>query len=280
MPEDTEKTTNSTYQFDPAIQTEKIAFDAAELVPCGGCGRMNPPNRLKCLYCAHELEIRAGAGVVRPVLRKLELWERGFNLILRGTQPAADRTKAAEVLSADVSFIDEVLSAGLPLPLARVESEKGASILASTLTDIGFDCSVVADDELNADRLPVRLRSIQIADLTIGLTDFNTGEMTTIDIPQLMVAVPGRLMSGRIDASEKRGRKGKSKVLDEIETASDELVLDLYIRGDKIGYRVNQAGFDFSVLGPEKGFIAAENMHRLLILLKQSAPGLVVARQL
>src|SRR5688572_9496157 len=92
MAEDPDKPDHSdTPGFDPRIQTENIAFDPQELVACVGCGRSNPPTRLKCLYCGRDLETKAeNAELIKPTLRKLELWERGINLILAPRQPETE----------------------------------------------------------------------------------------------------------------------------------------------------------------------------------------------
>ena len=67
------------------IQSEKIAFEPDEMLACPGCSRRNPPNRLNCFYCGRELEIIPKKAVlVRPVLRHLESWEKGHNLVYLG----------------------------------------------------------------------------------------------------------------------------------------------------------------------------------------------------
>ena len=269
--------TSPTNIFDPALQTEKIAFDSEQLVICDGCGRANPPNRFNCIYCARELANIAETDTnAKLVLRKLELWEKGFNVIFRSHRNA-DLKKAAELLSADAEFIQTTIDAGTPLPLARVESEKEALYLISALAQCGLDCGLVADEDLRVSHLPTRIRRIDLDGQRIGLTNFNTSSVTTADLSQLAVAVLGRLISGRRDMTEKRGRKGKVKLLDETETSSDELVLDLYLGGEPDGYRINQAGFDFSCLGEEKGLLAAENMLRLMRKLRNVAPELTVS---
>src|SRR5688572_12499342 len=85
MPDDPDKQPSSRSSFDPLLQTEDIAFKTEEMVTCS-CGRSNPPNRLKCLYCGLELNIDvADGGTVKATLRPLELWERGFNVVF--TEP-------------------------------------------------------------------------------------------------------------------------------------------------------------------------------------------------
>jgi len=262
--------------FDPNIQSEKIAFDADQMIGCKGCGRMNPPNRFKCLYCAHELEVQIDAGSLKPVLRKLELWERGFNVVVKEKGSGADIEKIAVLLSMEPAAVEDILSMGVPLPLARVDSEKEALFLQTSLEPLGLDCSIVSDNDLASDTLPVRLRGLALSDGLITVTEFNTGNERTHDIADLVLVVSGSLTQGRVDSLEKRKRGGPGKVLHETATTSDEAVLDIYTRGDRIGYRINQAGFDFSCLGPDKGLLAGENMRQLAVRLKQAAPALKV----
>ena len=267
----------SSTPFDPNIQSEKISFDAEEMIACEGCGRMNPPNRFKCLYCARDLEVSlSDAASVRPVLRKLELWERGFNVVVLEVSSGADAEKIAAFLSMDVAHIKDILDAGVPLPLARVESEKEANFLQNSLAKIGLKCVIVSDVDLAPDTLPVRLRALDISDETIAVWDFNTGEAKIHDLGDLVLAVTGSITHGRVDSLEKRLRGGKKRVLDETATTSDEAVLDIYTCESVIGYRINQAGFDFSCLGDDKSLLAGENLRLLVVRLKENAPQLNV----
>jgi hypothetical protein len=259
--------------FDPNIQSEKIAFDPDQMIACKGCGRMNPPNRFKCLYCAHELDVPVDAVSLKPVLRKLELWERGFNVLVQEKGSGADVEKIAALFSMEPTAVEEILSAGVPLPLARVDSEKEALFLHTTLEPLGVDCSIVSDAELATDTLPVRLRGLALSDGSITVTEFNTGDERTHDMGELVLAISGSIIQGRVDSLEKR-KGGENKVLNETATTSDEAVLDLYTRGDPVGYRINQTGFDFSCLGADKGLLAGENMRQLAVRLKQEAPAL------
>jgi hypothetical protein len=84
------------------------------------------------------------------------------------------------------------------------------------------------------------------------------------------------LATGKIDSVEKRRRKGKTTVLAEATTSTDESVFDLYTGADAIGFRVHLAGFDYSCLGDEKALLATENMSRLIRQLCLHAPRLTV----
>lgn len=263
----------SLHAFDPSIQTENIAFGQDELIKCKGCGRKNPPNRLKCLYCAHELEFQtADAASIKPFLRKLELWERGFNIILRGKTADIIIERAAHYLSLEPADLTHILDTGASLPLARVESEAEAVILKTGLEKQGLTCIVVSDVDLAAEKMPVRLSRIDILENSFALRDFNTGKLTEIGVDDLALIVPGLINSSRVDSLEKKRRKKESKMIEESATASDESLLDIYSRFDSTGFRINLAGFDFSCLGDDKGMLAAENLRRLTSVLKEKAP--------
>lgn len=260
--------------FDPAIQTENLAFEANEMIACRGCGRANPPNRHKCLYCARELEIKAEhAAVIKPVLRKLEPWERGFNVILTERKEQAQTAKIAKLFSADATNVAAMLENDTPLPLARVESEADAAILKQNLEALGLECLIVSDADLESEKPPARLNSITFGDGQISLRDFNTEKITHLQPHDLALSVTGILVTGKVESLEKRRRRGKeTKVIDETATGGDEPLLDLYTRTDKTGFRVHLAGFDFSGLGDDKGLLAAENLRTLIIALKEHSP--------
>jgi len=81
---------------DLPIQAENPAFKPEEMIVCVKCERKNPPTRLNCFYCGAELEIsEMQSQYLKPNLRKLEIWEKEFNLIY---QPKLlDETKIAEI---------------------------------------------------------------------------------------------------------------------------------------------------------------------------------------
>jgi hypothetical protein len=262
-----------TPSFDPRIQSENIAFDPSAMVKCGGCGRMNPPNRLKCIYCAKVLALsQPSSTAIKLTLRKLELWEKGFNLVVREQMARPQVLEAAKFLSIESDNVEAVLEAGVPLPIARVESEAEAKLVQDGLAACGIGCSIVGDDELDAERLPVRLSGLEFVGDRCVPTDFNTGERAAVPLVELSLIVPGIVTIERVDSLEKKRRGGKTKLIDETATASDEMLLDLYTRHSRIGYRINLTGFDFSCLGDDKGLLAGENMRLLIVHLIRLLP--------
>ena len=259
--------------FDPQIQSENIAFDPEAMVACSGCSRLNPPNRLKCIYCAKELAIEvADAASIKPTLRKLELWERGFNLVVGAKLAKPDIKGVGAFLSLDREDVAAVLDNETPLPIARVESENEALIVQERLSQFGVACSIVSDADLAADKPPVRLSRIDFLEGHLALTDFNTSKVVEIDAGEFVLLVPGVLSASKVDSLEKKRRGRETKVIDETATASDETLLDIYTRADPTGYRVHLAGFDFSCLGVDKGLLAGENLRLLIVRLKEHLP--------
>lgn len=255
-------------RFDPALQTEDIAYKPGEMVKCGNCGRQNPPNRLRCLYCASSIEVMDHTGV-KLTFRKLEAWEKGWNVVVKGTEATSDLRKAAGILSIDGSDLRRIVTSGVGLPAVRVESESEANVIQSSLQGLGVPADIVSDKDLEGERPPVRLSGLEI-NAGIGAIDFNTREITKLN-DDVALIVTGTIETSKTDVLEKR-RRGKLKLLEEVATTGDESLTDIYLRHDATGYRIQMSGFDFSCLGNEKAMLASENTRRLIEFLKAHFP--------
>lgn len=273
MPKKIDISTSKNNSFDPLIQSENIAFAPSDLILCGVCGRQNPPTRLKCLYCGQELKIDAeNLKKVRFFIRPMESWERGFNIIVREGK-AIDTISIPDVatlISQSIDDVDAILASSKRLPLARVESLKDAEIMTVKLASLGLICQVVSDETLATDQPPARLAGIEIGNESITFIAFLTLERTEILFSDLALIIPGFLSHSKTDLVEKRQRKG-SEVFEEVESSVHDAIVDVYSRTDPRGYRIQLAGFDFSCLGSEKGFLAGENIKRLIELLTRLA---------
>lgn len=257
------------------VQTEDIAFKPEELISCGKCARSNPPNRLKCVYCGAELEISAEqAANIKTNWRKLENWEKGFNLIYAPNpngESELDLAETAKILNLESDDLQKILQMRKTLPLARVESEKEAEIAAKKLSGRGLNTKIVSDEALAADKLPTRLRSLEFDGDKIVLIYFNNDEITQIKREDLVLIVSGAIYERKTESIEKR-KKGESKILDATETASDAGLIDIYNRENSVGYRILANGFDFSCLETKKGIVAVENLKKLAAKLCEFAP--------
>lgn len=273
MPENADTPSPARRPFDPEIQTEDIAFAPQELVTCE-CGRQNAPNRLNCLYCGSELTVDINkVGAAQAKLRPLEMWERGYNVVLKGVDgtDAVNVASVVSLLSMDADYLRSMIDMGVPLPLVRVESATEAAVVARELHKVGVMTITVSDDDLAPDKPPTRLSGIGFGPVLISLRAFNTGEVIEIPSGDLSLLVLGVIATGKVEAVEKK-RRGKTEVLDEAATMSDEAVLDIYARGFPFGFRVNLSGFDFSCLSQEKELLAAANLTKLINALRLHAP--------
>lgn len=267
-----EKQPKTSAKFDPLIQSEEIAFADAELVKCDQCSRNNPPNRPKCLYCGGLLD---GAADSALCLRKLEGWESGYNLIFCADASGKDidRTELARLLRYETSDIDTIMRPAVPLPVCRVETEREAALIQARLSELGMISSIIADAALAAGRPPTRIRSIEFLGEAMAFHDFNTGAIYEIAAENLALIVSGSITRSRLDSIERKRRGGRTTLIDESATVSDDIVLDIYTRQDAIGFRAYPTGFDFSSLGSDKGLLARDNFGLLITRLCEHAPG-------
>ncbi len=261
---------------DLPVQTENIAFKPEEMISCAKCQRRNPPNRLNCFYCAGELEISAAQSqFLKPNLRKLEAWEKGFNIIFLPNSQLVDNTKIGEIarlLKIENEALNKIILANNSLPLARAESQKEAEIAQAGLHELGVETTVVSDETLEIEKPTKRLRGIEFFDDKLILILFNNDEIVEVLADDLALIVTGAVFERRIEATEKYNKKGDNKILDTNETASDETLIDVFSRQDSIGYRIYAKGFDFSSLEAEKEMLAKDNIIKLAEKLRRFAP--------
>ena len=249
-----------------SVRSERIEFDAADLIPCGSCGRANAPNRSECIYCGKMLANLASRSEIKP--RDLEAWEKGFNIVVLNFPPELED---CEPLPIDRGLMLRAGEIGPPLPVLRTASEGAAAMAAERMAGVGALCLVVGDEELEGDRPPMRLRSITIEGNTFVLTDFNTPGKVTFIMDSLELIVSGRIFEERSEQMIRKDKKGVTE-LDRGSTMKDSGVVDLYFAGDRRTFRIEETGFDFSFLGPDKSNLAAENIKTLIERLREASP--------
>lgn len=258
------------------FQTENHAFEHSEMLTCAACERANAPTRRRCLYCAAELPLsekyRDAQKFEKLNLRKLEDWEKGWNLIFNG-QVSAEINYAvvSELLNLDSNILEKIIGSSKNLPLLRAETECEAEIVREQLKLAKIETKLVSDESLMPEIFPRRLRGLEFDENKIKLTLFNSGEVAEIAAADLMLIVSGAIFERRAETIEKRKKK-ETQIIESSETASDEIMFDIYSRDDRIGYRILTKGFDFSCLGAAKGIIARDNLKKLAAQLREIAP--------
>lgn len=276
MEKKTEETISGELSGNLPVQTENPAFAPDEMLGCGKCGRTNPPTRSKCLYCGAALTVSDEQGkFFKPNLRRLEIWEKGFNLILSSNSEKIEESKLAEIssmLKLENEVLREILASGESLPLARIETEKEAEIVQKRLGESGVETIILPDENLNLNKPPRRLRAMDFWEDRLVLILFNSDEIAEIEWEDVCLIVTGAIFERKVEATETRSKKGENKLLETNETASDESLFDIYSKEDRIGYRIAQNGFDFSCLGTRKSLLAVENIKKLAAELSNRAP--------
>lgn len=256
------------------VQTKNQAFSAEEMILCEKCERKNPPNRLKCFYCGNELPIsETQADSIKPNLRKLEIWENGFNLVYLADENFEENnlSEVSAILGIESDILNEILISNKSLPLARAETETEAGIVQKNLQKFGIETFVLSDEVLEIKNPPKRIRQIEFLTDSLKLVSFDQKEIFEIPINDLAVMVVGKIFRRNVEAVEQHKRKGEREIVSAAETAFEESLIDIYAKDFK-GFRIFEKGFDFSCLGEEKELLAAKNMPKLVEKLKSFAP--------
>ena len=118
----------------PLQPTEPQGFSFEQMVRCDNCLRANPPTRVNCIYCGNALPVtETTAALQKPVLRRLEQWEQGYNNILVPTEGlAADEellSRVGDLLRLGVENVHKIFAWEKPLPLARAATEDEAALI-------------------------------------------------------------------------------------------------------------------------------------------------------
>jgi hypothetical protein len=252
---------------DMPLTKNTAGFTAEQMINCEKCSRQNAPNRLNCLYCGFALPISPENDTNRNLrLRNVESWEKGFNIIILQNgliYGDAKYFQVANQLRIDADELQKIAETAKPLPIARCESIKEAEIVKENLAKLDVSVCIISDEDLHIETPTRRLRSIEILPDKLNLRLLNVEEIHEILLNDLVLIVAGKVFERKIESTERYNKKDENKPLQSTEISNDEPIIDIYKRGDTIGYRVFTNGFDFSCVGEKKGFIAAENIKLL-----------------
>jgi len=257
---------------------EPQGFPPDQMIRCEECLRANPPTRVNCLYCAATLPLtEASARLRKPILRAPRKGQPGYNnIFIPETQsPLADDalTEAADLLQLTRESLQWIVSERTPLPLARTDSSEEAALVVEKLRELGLDTITLSDEDLgNKENCVTHIRSLRFADGDVMLHQAGTTGATKIAWADLVLLVPGRLLTKRIEVKERKSRKAENDILDTSEFFADEAVVDLYASSGRQTWRICSKSFDFSCLQQQKSLIASENLATLVRLIRTNAP--------
>ena len=258
-------------------ETAPARFAPNEMVRCDNCLRANPPTRVNCLYCGVLLPSSESSAVLQqPLLRPLEKWERGYNNILM--PPAANLTttvlaEAAGLLRLTPEHLALIFAAGTPLPLARASSLPEASLIKDRLQKLGINSLIMPDAEVEPDTGGVfRVRSMEIDQDKFHVYQSREASPVTLSWSNLRLIVSGRLVFKRVEFKEQKAKRAENSILEANEFITDETVVDFYAERQSAAFRIAANSFNFSCLGANKSLLVADNIMRLVQLIRENAP--------
>ena len=261
----------------PLQPAEPQGFSFEQMIRCDDCLRANPPTRINCLYCGAVLPTtETSAALRKPILRKLEKWEQGYNNILRtlGSERSSNDllSKVASLLHLTVDDVSRILITERPLPLARAATLDEASLIERKLRDLGIDTVIVSDSELGLEPSPQRVRALEFGETEVVAYRFASAEAERVSWSEITLVAAARLFVRQVEIRERRSRKAEDEILDASEITTDEAVMDLYAETQNGGWRIAANSFDFSCLQSRKSLLAAENFSTLISVIRERAP--------
>jgi hypothetical protein len=261
------------------LRSKVAEFSPGEMLKCPKCERSTPPNRLDCIYCGTKLELDDETGsALRPVIRPAKEGEPSYTLGCFAAQEwTEDLASLAELMTRlERGQLELLALSGCAVPLARGGSEEEVEIAVKRLREKGMDAELIPDILLKQEFPPKRLRRIS-SDVENEFTFilFNNDEVERIKKSDIKLIVVGLAMESKTEADEKHKRKGLDKVVNETETSSDEILIDIYTDEEPGGFRIRIAGFDFSFLGSDKDLLASNNIEKTIDFLRKHAPNAI-----
>ena len=274
--------------YDSALfetRTEEISaapvnyYSGDALISCDVCRRQNAPNRALCLYCGAALpvdETRLEQIDAAPVLRRLETFEKGWNIIY---SPQTDEDlsddnlrRASKPVGLDATELRQILDLRQIAPLARIESRRAAENLMTILRGQNLNVECVPDENLQPDVLPQRVRSLEsIGAEAIKIRYAGCGDTATLAATDINLIVTGLLVNRKTTGYTARKSKNPVENADDSSENWNESLIDFYTTGNCVGYRISADKFDFSCLGAAKAMTAARNFQVLIERLRQIA---------
>jgi hypothetical protein len=259
------------------LRSEPQGFALDQMVRCEACLRANPPTRTSCLYCAAQLPAtETSAALQKPTLRRLEKWEQGFNVVLvpgSAARLTGERLpEMAELLRLNIEDLRRIIETREPLPVARATTPDEASLIERRLDEMGVKVHVVADRDLEReDSVTKRVRALELTDNALGLYSAGGPETWRVPWKEILLLAVGRLLVREIEIEERKGLKAENVLLDAREINTDDSVLDIYAAQGERVWRITAGNFDFSCLGPQKKWVAAQNFSTLIEILRSRA---------
>jgi hypothetical protein len=260
--------------FEPQ-SSELKGFSAEQMLSCEKCNRANPPTRTACLYCGAELPVTEVVAAHIPKLKRLEDWEIGYNIVLLSNQTKEitknDLYAVAGSLNLDIEDLQKIVELKQSLPIARAANSNEAALVEKGLKQLGIDAVIVSDYEMAINTPSQRLLRATFTETNLIGRTMSNERALNVAWEDVRVIVVGRVIEKRIETEEKISRKEIKELEDSRELSTDQIQLDIYTKGNNIGWRILADRFDYSCLGEGRALTAAENFKKLIERLRQHA---------
>jgi len=235
-------------------------------VACPQCGRTNGVHRTTCLFCGQPLLIPGQESQVLPNLREATDIEPGYNVIYLPSQPPTAEAieEVATVGRLTTEQAARLLSVPVPVPIARAATSHDALLLTQRLAQSGLRTLILSDAQLAPLQPPRRARALVANGKYLEVWGSNPSAPLCMPWQDISLVVFGTLRFRQVLARESTATRRTKAEREEIYTSDEEVpTIDLFGPTLATHIRIRADGFDYSCLGPRRGFLAAENHTRL-----------------
>jgi len=246
------------------------------MLRCEECLRANPPTRVNCLYCGVALQhTESSARLRKPTLRQPERNQEGYNSILlpHNTKTVDEQSlqAAASLLKLSIESLQKILSAGVPLPVARTASADEAELVLDRLGEVGLVTVTLSDSMLGLFEPAERVRSLHFEEETVQVFHSGRPKPSILKLHDIVLLVSGRLIRTRIEVKERKSRQAENEIIETSQFFEDETVLDFYATSHPQTWRISANSFDFSCLQEKKTLVAGQNLVSIINLISSRA---------
>src|SRR5215216_5140968 len=123
---------------------------------------------------------------------------------------------AAALLKLSPEHMQQLISHGVPLPVARTASREEAELVKLRLKELGCSCLTIGDEELGlsfSDNVVKRVRAMSFDDERLVI--YHSGaEETRLSWSDVILILPGRLIETTLEIKERMTRKKENEILD------------------------------------------------------------------
>lgn len=250
---------------------KKRVFSASEMVGCSRCSRANPPTRASCLYCGTALETTESNIQAQEAPASESRIEKAFHVVaLRAQVDEAILAKATTLSDLKPAELNLILRSAKGAPIYSAADSARAEMVSTRLRDLGIETITISDEQLDLASASKDLRALEFAGDSLSGFVRRGGARLSASWAEVTLIVLGRLHVTTVEIEQKT-KRGRSRLLNELELSADESVLDIYVRNEPAAWRIRSGSFDFSCLGDRKAITAFENFRALIELLRQRA---------